>query len=127
MLSCWRLNPEKRPKFNDLEKCIGKILGTADSEQYTDLNEPYMKANKFRFNSGETDYLALQGAPNSQAPSVPVNALREKYFPFLSKMPGIKIAATNGLEKSAPKLSKQFPKTLKQPITLRTFKTNSIY
>ena len=77
MLSCWCLVPEKRPKFNELEKNIAKILGEIKSEHYIDLNEPYLEANANRFNSGDIDYLALLGSPDTQAPSVPVNLVEK--------------------------------------------------
>ena len=98
MLSCWFCNPEKRPKFSELEKSISKILGQSLSDHYIDLNEPYIEANETRFNSDETtDYLALLSPPESQAPPVPVNELREKYFPFLTKSSNDTLTATNGI------------------------------
>lgn len=128
ILSCWCCNPEKRPKFSDLERTISQILGKSDSEHYVDLNEPYLEANESRFNSGETDYMALLGSPDSQAPSVPVNELREKYFPFLAKSLDDTLIATNGLyvTSETPKLNKKGLNTSTQSITLKTFRRNNL-
>ncbi|XP_055301868.1 vascular endothelial growth factor receptor 3-like [Sitodiplosis mosellana] len=97
MLSCWCCNPEKRPKFSELEKIISEMVGNNVSDHYIDLNEPYVEANENRFNSGETDYLALLKSPDSQAPPVPMNVLREKYFPFIAKTSDDTLIATNGI------------------------------
>lgn len=128
MLSCWCCNPEKRPKFSDLEKMISKILGKTESDYYTDLNAPYLEANESRFNSGETDYLAMLGPPDYHAPAIPVNVLREKYFPFLTQSPDETLTATNGLYVSSetPKLTKKVLNTSELPIALQTFKRNNL-
>ncbi|XP_055305941.1 basement membrane-specific heparan sulfate proteoglycan core protein-like isoform X2 [Sitodiplosis mosellana] len=124
MLSCWRLKPETRPTFSDLEQSISKILGNAESDHYVDLNEPYVEANESRFNSGDTDYLAMLGSPNCQAPSVPVNVLREKYFPFLAKSPDDTLTAINGLyvESDTPKSNKKNHNNSETSIQLQSFK-----
>lgn len=80
MLSCWCVNYEKRPLFNVLETKISEILGRVESEHYIGLNEPYLRANEMRFkSSGETDYVALLGSPDCQAPAVPYKKLTRKY------------------------------------------------
>ena len=71
MLSCWRVNPETRPLFNELERSIFKLLDTNVAEYYVKLNEPYVKANVEKFEHGMTDYIALMGTPKSRAPSIP--------------------------------------------------------
>lgn len=73
MLSCWGANPESRPLFDDLEKSISKLLEDGVAEHYIDLNEPYLKSNVSNFNTGQTDYIALMGAPDCQAPRTPNN------------------------------------------------------
>lgn len=128
MLSCWYCNPDKRPKFCDLENNISKIIGKTELEHYVDLNEPYLEANESRFNSGETDYLALLGSPDCPAPSVPVNELREKFFPFLVKSLDDTLKATNDLyvANNTPLLSKKILNTEERPIPLRSFKPNNL-
>lgn len=71
MMSCWKEKPEERPPFNKLEEILTKILGPIDADYYIGMNEPYDEANNERFNSGQTDYLALLGAPDYPAPSAP--------------------------------------------------------
>lgn len=71
MLSCWRVNPETRPMFNELERSLFKLLDTNVAEYYVRLNEPYVKANVEKFEHGMTDYIALMGTPKSRAPSIP--------------------------------------------------------
>ncbi|XP_055301547.1 uncharacterized protein LOC129568055 [Sitodiplosis mosellana] len=125
MLSCWCVDPEKRPKFSDLETSISKIIEETKSEYYIELNEPYLEANANRFNSGETDYLAILGSPDSQAPSVPLNLMEKDHFSFLTKRPGGTSIATNGLHVASDALSssKRVPNT---SIDLKTFKTNNL-
>lgn len=71
MLSCWYANPESRPLFDSLEKSIAKLLEGGVAEHYIDLNEPYLQSNVSNLNAGQTDYLALMGPPDCQAPSTP--------------------------------------------------------
>ncbi|XP_055309604.1 vascular endothelial growth factor receptor kdr-like [Sitodiplosis mosellana] len=71
MLSCWRVKPESRPLFDELEENISKLLETSVAKHYINLNEPYLKANVEKYNCGTTDYAALIGTPNFQAPSPP--------------------------------------------------------
>lgn len=73
MLSCWCAHAESRPLFDELEKNISKLLENGVAEHYIDLNEPYLKSNVSNFNSGQTDYIALMGAPDCQAPRTPNN------------------------------------------------------
>lgn len=71
MLSCWCANPESRPLFDELEKSISKLLESGVADHYIDLNEPYLRSNVSNFNEGQTDYIALMGAPDCQAPRTP--------------------------------------------------------
>lgn len=73
MLSCWCANPESRPLFDELEKSVSRLLENGVAEHYIDLNEPYLKSNVSHFNEGQTDYIALMGAPDCQAPRTPNN------------------------------------------------------
>ncbi|XP_031631901.1 vascular endothelial growth factor receptor 1-like isoform X3 [Contarinia nasturtii] len=73
MLSCWCANPESRPLFDDLEKSVSKLLESGVAEHYIDLNEPYLKSNVSNFTTGQTDYMALMGSPDCQAPRTPNN------------------------------------------------------
>lgn len=73
MLSCWYANPESRPLFDDLEKSVSRLLENGVAEHYIDLNEPYLRSNVSNFNTGQTDYIALMGAPDCQAPRTPNN------------------------------------------------------
>lgn len=131
MLSCWYFKPEKRPKFNQLEDEISKILGKLDSQHYIDLNAPYLEANQSRFNSGKTDYLALLKSPDCQAPHVPVNKFQQ-YLHVLAEHPDDTQTATNDLyvvndtlESSGTSLStSEIP--VPESISLRTFKPNRI-
>lgn len=68
MLSCWRVSPESRPSFNDIENSFSKMLESNVAEHYIDLNEPYLKSNETNFGRGQTDYIALMGSPDCQAP-----------------------------------------------------------
>lgn len=76
MLSCWRVNPESRPIFEELEMSISKFLDDDMAERYIDMNEPYLEANVNNYKHGKTDYIALMGAPEFRAPMTPtyVNA-----------------------------------------------------
>ncbi|XP_055307327.1 platelet-derived growth factor receptor alpha-like [Sitodiplosis mosellana] len=71
MLSCWRVNPELRPSFDGLGRSISMLLDTSVTERFVNLNEPYLKANVAKYESGKTDYIALMGTPNFQAPPIP--------------------------------------------------------
>lgn len=71
MLSCWRVNPESRPMFDELEKNISVYLESDVVEHYIDLNEPYLKANINDINAGKTDYIAMMGSPDFYAPQMP--------------------------------------------------------
>lgn len=71
MLSCWRVNPESRPLFDELEKSISNLLNTNIVDHYVKLNEPYLKANVENYERGNKDYIAQMGMPNVQAPSAP--------------------------------------------------------
>lgn len=71
MLSCWRVNPESRPMFDDLEKSVLELLDKNVADHYIQLNEPYLQSNVKNFESGKTDYVALMAVPNFQAPSIP--------------------------------------------------------
>lgn len=128
MLSCWRCNPEKRPKFNDSEKSLSNILGKTESKHYIDLNEPYLEANESRFKSGETDYLALLGPPDCHAPPVPVDDLQEKYLPFLAKPTVDTLTSTNGLHVGSvtSKSSRKVFNTSEQSFALKKFKGNDL-
>lgn len=76
MLSCWRVNPESRPLFEELEMSISQFLENDMAEHYVNLNEPYLEANVNNYKQGKTDYIALMGAPEYRAPMTPtyVNA-----------------------------------------------------
>ena len=127
MLSCWRLNPETRPKFCELEHSISKILGKTEADYYVELNEPYVQSNENRFRYGGTDYLAMLGSPDCEAPPVPVNVLREQHFPFLAKSLDDTLMATNGLyvESDTPKSSRKVLQNTERSIPLRSFKPNN--
>lgn len=74
MLACWHVKPETRPSFSTLEHRLARILGQERSEQYVELNRPYLRMNANRFGIGETDYLAPIGAA-----SPPPLALTSRY------------------------------------------------
>lgn len=63
MLSCWRLNPELRPSFSDLEDGIYKLLERNIANQFISMNDPYMEWNSRHFNPAQTDYLKLVKSP----------------------------------------------------------------
>lgn len=63
MSSCWRLNPELRPCFIDLEDGIYKLLERSIANRYIILNEPYVKWNAQHFSPAQTDYLKLVKSP----------------------------------------------------------------
>ena len=71
MLSCWRVTPETRPLFDELEKSLSRLLDTNVAEHYVSLNEPYLKANVEKYDGGREDFIALMRAPDVQAPSPP--------------------------------------------------------
>lgn len=70
MLSCWRVKPESRPLFNELEQTIVHLMGNGIGEHYVKLNETYSKQN-LKPTSNPTDYFALLGCPDFLSPSVP--------------------------------------------------------
>lgn len=53
------MNAELRPTFNDLEDKIYRLLERNVATHYIDLNEPYLKSNVNRLNSGQKEYLKL--------------------------------------------------------------------
>lgn len=63
MLSCWRLNPELRPSFCDLEDGIYKLLERNIANQFISMNDPYVEWNSRHFNPAQTDYLKLVKSP----------------------------------------------------------------
>lgn len=71
MLSCWRVNPIKRPFFNQLERNISKLLESSVAEHYIRLNEPYEEENANNLKSGQIDYIALMASPDQPAPPIP--------------------------------------------------------
>ena len=83
MLSCWRVNPELRPLFNELERSLSKLLDTNIADYYDKLNELYLKANVEKFKDGQIDYIASMGTPDCQAPSPPP-AQPDPYAPSTS-------------------------------------------
>lgn len=63
MSACWRLNPELRPSFIDLEDGIYKLLERSIANRFIILNEPYVKWNAQHFSPAQTDYLKLVKSP----------------------------------------------------------------
>lgn len=125
MLSCWCYNPEKRPNFRELEENISEILGEQKAEYYIDLNEPYLKANAHRLNSGETDYLALLKSPDLQAPSVPTHLAVQKRVSFSSKDPNGASTSTNDFN-GANNIPKSSESDRITSIPLEAFKSNRV-
>lgn len=76
MMSCWRLGPESRPPFDQLEKKISIILDNEVMKHYVSLNETYLLANTSHFKSREIDFTALLGIPDIQSPPIPKNVVR---------------------------------------------------
>lgn len=76
MLSCWRMNAELRPTFNDLEDKIYRLLERNIATHYIDLNEPYLKSNVNRLNSGQKEYLKLLDVKVSSSGYVQINGTK---------------------------------------------------
>ncbi|XP_055305946.1 vascular endothelial growth factor receptor 2-like [Sitodiplosis mosellana] len=76
MLSCWRMNAELRPTFNDLEDKIYRLLERNVANQYIDLNEPYLKANMNPLHSGQKEYLKLLDMKLSSSGYVQINGTK---------------------------------------------------
>lgn len=127
MRSCWDCVPEKRPAFNRLEGDIAKILGKSDLEHYEDLSEPYLQANVCRCDGGNTDYFALLKSPDSQAPTVPGNELRRKFFPFVQSQSNT-FATTNNLyvDSDNLKIDKKSVNSSEKSQALRTFNISNL-
>lgn len=68
MLSCWCVEPEKRPTFKQLERSISGFLGKSEADHYINLNEANVQANEAHLNSGQTDYLTLMAVPDCRTP-----------------------------------------------------------
>ena len=115
MLSCWSSIPENRPKFHDLEKIISELLGETKTDQYVDMNKPYLRANANRYKSDRPDYLALLASPNYVAMSVTANLAE----------PGETKKGTNDLHLNSDTLTLS-QKDRKDSIALKTFKTNNL-
>lgn len=77
MLQCWCANPESRPLFSDLEKRLSNMLQESVRDHYVDLNEPYLQMNTEYLKSGQRDYLASMGPPETPAPPVPTYVNRD--------------------------------------------------
>lgn len=60
MLSCWRFDPQSRPLFDDLEKCLTKLMENEVAERYVRLNEPYFRLN---LTNPRADYLSMLASP----------------------------------------------------------------
>lgn len=71
MLSCWHINPDRRPFFNGLERNISRLLERSVAEYYISLNEPYEEENANNLNFGQIDYIALMASPDHPAPQKP--------------------------------------------------------
>lgn len=67
MTSCWRMNAEIRPNFNDLEDRIYRLLERNVANLYIDMNETNMKSNVDRLNDGQKDYLKLLSVKQSSS------------------------------------------------------------
>lgn len=70
MLACWKVIPERRPLFDELEEHISNMMDRNATEQYIAMNEPYLKMNAIHLNN--TDYIALLGSPDCESPSIPM-------------------------------------------------------
>lgn len=71
MLSCWHVQPDMRPSFDDLEKTLFLLIGTDVAQRYIDSNGPYSEANEVNLNSGHVDFVALIGSTEHLAPTTP--------------------------------------------------------
>lgn len=71
MLSCWHVQPDMRPSFDDLEKTLFLLIGTDVAQRYIDSNGPYSKANAVNLSSGQVDFTALIGSTELLAPTTP--------------------------------------------------------
>lgn len=102
MLSCWGANPESRPLFDALENSISKLLENGVADLYIDLNEPYLKSNVSNFNSGQTDYLALMGPPECQAPLTPCPPNYVNSHVIAMQPPNTSVSQPNYLAMASP-------------------------
>lgn len=64
MLSCWRLKPELRPSFGELEDELYKLLERNTANRFISLNESYQQWNTRHFNPYQPDYLKLVKSPD---------------------------------------------------------------
>ena len=70
------MNGELRPTFNDLEDKIYRLLERNVATHYIDLNEPYLKSNVNRLNSGQKEYLKLLDVKSTSSGYVVINGTK---------------------------------------------------
>ena len=123
MLHCWSANPESRPLFSDLEKCLGRLLENGVAEHYIDLNEPYLQMNVDLFTNGQTDYLSLMSAPDCPPPPVPVpNQYVNCNVPAQNSPSYVSMSPTMGGPQLPPEEQFSFP-ALNSPTTANNLNT----
>lgn len=71
MLSCWRVNPESRPLFDNLVAIIFAMLDDENlAKHYINVNKEYLESNTTKFTINRIDYSPLMGVPDCCAPSI---------------------------------------------------------
>lgn len=75
-MSCWRLRPESRPLFDQLEKKISIILDNEVMKHYVSLNDTYLSANANDYEFKKIYFTALMGTPDIPSPPIPENVMK---------------------------------------------------
>ncbi|XP_044749513.1 vascular endothelial growth factor receptor 1-like [Coccinella septempunctata] len=92
ILECWSHNPLRRPSFENLADRLGTMIGNQMRQYYIDLNDPYLRCNVLRRESGIDDYLDRVNSPNFEnlsSPQIYMNQLDHSPGYLSMKSPGI--------------------------------------